>query len=181
MLATYHQTPHPSTGIPPANFIFRDGVKTSSGSDLAQSRKQDLHSKKSTQDKVNRSKYARHEQISRGDLVLARNVVRRSKFEPIFLPDHFGVVDMDADAKRVVLEGLDDSKLVVRHFDDVKGCHRELEVDDAIPDEFPKQFVDADESQNVETKVVCDTPTHLRRSGRERSAPAKYPEGEWAT
>ena len=91
------------------------------------------------------------------------------------------VVDMDADAKRVVLEGLDDSKLVGMHFDDVNVCHRELEVDDAIPDAFPEQFVDADESQNVETKVVCDTPTHLRRSGRECSAPARHPEGEWAT
>ena len=184
-LVTYRQTPHSATGIPPANVMFRDGVKSefprkpSSLRDVSLSRKVDIATKKVRQDKVNLSKYVKHDTVCRGDVVVVRDVVRRSKFDPKFLPDPFVVVDMDEDAKRVVLEGLKDSKLVVRHLDDIKGCHRELRFNDNSIENPPLVRVKGEAQHGVDQEEgMPEVPVELRKSTRERSAPPRYPERE---
>ena len=205
-LKTYRQTPHISTSIPPANFIFRDGVrsefprKSSSCKDIRQARSMDDSSKKIRQEVVNKSKYVKHDSFLEGDLVLARNVTRNSKFEPLFLPDPFIVVQLDDDAKRVMLEGLNDSKLVIRHLDDVKGCsveslHNKDGLSSAPPNDekLPLQDVQQNDTDSTEDRrlhngssdsevVDVHAPSNPppRRSMRDRATPARYPEGEWS-
>ncbi len=63
-----------------------------------------------------------------GDVVLVRDCARKSKFDPKFLPDPFVVVRLDEVAKKVILEGLRVQKMVVRHLDDVKIFHGDLDL-----------------------------------------------------
>ena len=72
------------------------------------------------QEKVNSSKYRKHTNIEVGDVVLVRDCSRRSKFDPIFLPDPFVVTQRNDESKSVLLKGLNHSKILLRHVDDVK-------------------------------------------------------------
>jgi len=127
-LVTYRQTPHVATGIPPANFIFRDGIKTqfprksAKETEIEMARKKDKAIKEERQDSINASKFRKDTEINTGDVVIARNFAKTSKFEPIFLPEPFVVVGCENSANRLVLENMSDSRLVLRHVDDVKVC-----------------------------------------------------------
>ena len=131
-LTNYRQTPTCNTGIPPANALFRDGIragfprKSSSPSEVDKSRQLDKEAKEANQDKINSSKYRKRSVFSSGDIVLVRDCNRNSKFKPIFLPDPFVIVSIDTVAKKLVLEGLDGEKMVVRHMDDVKLFHGKI-------------------------------------------------------
>ena len=201
-LKTYRQTPHPATGIPPASFIFRDGVKTAfprktvSDGDIKMSRAMDEQNKEERQKVVNNSKYVKHDSFSRGDMVMVRDANRRSKFSSLFLPDPFVVVDLDDDAGHVILEDMNSTRLVVRHLDDVKPCYKgELAVDPVVevsnqasnssnerlavaPDRITENSRDDVEDDSLDSQSV--PLPEPRRSSRNRSAPKHYPEGEWS-
>ena len=132
-LISYCQNPHTSTGIPPANFLFRDGVRShfprkgASQSEVGEARRTDEENKRSNEGKVNSSKYRKKSLISPGDVVIVRDCSRKSKFDPIFLTNPFVVISIDEISKKVILEGLKSNKLVVRHLDDVKEFHGTLD------------------------------------------------------
>ena len=128
-LKTYRQTPHPATGIPPANMLFRDGIrdkfprKPSSTEDIEEAREMDQEKKKERERLINSSKYRKSSDIFPGDLVLVRDWARRLKFDPIFLPTPFIVKERNDDIKNVLLKDLFSSRTLLRHLDDVKPCH----------------------------------------------------------
>ena len=198
-LKTYRQTPHPATGIPPANFIFRDGVKTefprkpSSSQVVSQAREKDAILKKTRQDAFNSSKYVRHDQVERGDVVLVKDAARRSKFSPVYLPDPFVVVEVAEGAKHVVLQCLRNQRRLVRHLNDVKirFGHNSLPghpQSDASREVIGEEMVpcgevgddDFDDGIQVANELPpTDSVTEIRRSNRERRAPAHYSPEEW--
>ena len=200
---TYHQTPHPVTGIPPASFIFRDGVKTAfprkavSDDDIKMSRVRDEQDKKKRQKAVNSSKYVKHDSFSRGDMVMVRDANRRSKFSSLFLPDPFVVVDLDDDAGHVILEDMNSTRLMVRHLDDVKPCYKGALAVDPIVEEanhasdssnerlavVPSHIPEMNGSDDVQDDSLDSQPPPLpepRRSLCIHSSPKHYPEGEWS-
>ena len=178
-LRTYRQTPHPATGVPPANYLFRDGVRTvfprkpSSGVELSVARDSDLKQKQSSQEKINGSKYVKSDPVSEGDLVLARNYSKKSKFDPLFLPNPFLVVDRDDESKRLVLEDLESSRLVARHVDDVKGLSTEgfQEAPDSSVE--VEGSCEEEREQGNEERPFDEVP--VRRSSRVRTDPVRYP------
>ena len=46
-------------------------------------------------EKINSSKYKKHEKTRKGDKVLLRNYKRTSKFQALFMPDPFTVTSVD--------------------------------------------------------------------------------------
>ena len=201
-LTTYRQTPHPSTGIPPAGALFRDGVKSHfprkaiTEEEIEVAREKDRKSKVANQEKVNASKYRARSEIVTGDVVLVRDCDRKSKFSPIFLPDPFEVKDIDEVAKKVILEGIQFDKVVIRHLDDVKPFHGELHSahSSAVqPSDVPMASSEGEAAAQkalmdnhaddylVENDTLCDESdgqgprTGLRRSTRTRCPPIRYP------
>ncbi|MEM7375836.1 MAG: hypothetical protein AAF587_45020, partial [Bacteroidota bacterium] len=125
-LKTYRQTPHPATGIPPANMIFRDGLKdkfprkTLSEDDISKARALDKEKKDQHEGAINASKYRKESDILQGDLVLVRDSARRSKFDPIFLPSPYQVQEVNTEMKNVLIRDLYSPRTFLRHLDDVK-------------------------------------------------------------
>ena len=135
---------------------------------------------------MNSSKYRKHTSVAPGDVVLTRNFGKTSKFDPLFRPEPYMVISCDEEAGRVWLENLTDSKVVIRHLDDVKECHTELDVsgqdqcgNDTVVDQ------DASGSDLLEehewTGSDPDEKILPRRSTRAHRGPARYPEGEWTS
>lgn len=191
-LVTYRQTPHISTGVPPANFIFRDGIKTQfprrtcSNKDIKESRKYDHDVKQKRERVINDTKYRKTSAISEGDVVLARDCTKSSKFDPVFLPDPFVVINCEEEASRVILEGLRNPRVIVRHLDDVKECYSQTlmqnsqDEDESVIMEFATPI-----SDKLMTNPLVE-PFEMevegpRRSSRQRVAPNRYPEDEWTT
>ena len=74
-LTTYRQTPHPATGIPPPNMMFRDGIRSgfprmsTSDEDVQEARRTDKVRKEERQERINMSKYRKESLIVPGDVV----------------------------------------------------------------------------------------------------------------
>ena len=122
LLNDYRSTPHPATGVPPSQMMFRDPPSGSFPSKelndetIQRAVSRDKELKKARKEKINSSKYKKHEKTRKGDRVLLRNYKRTSKFQPLFLPDPFTVTSVDG-AK---ITGERDGKVLKRHLDDVK-------------------------------------------------------------
>jgi len=125
-LTGYRQTPHPATGIPPANRVFRDGVraafprKSVNAKDIKIAMARDLTQKTDNEEKVNSSKYRKLSNLKIGDHVFVRNVNKTSKFDPVFRPDPFQIMAIDEVAKKLILRAVNGDQTICRHPDDVK-------------------------------------------------------------
>ena len=101
LLNDYRSTPHPATGIPPSQMMFRDPPSGSfprkelNDEIIQRAVSRDKELKKARKEKINSSKYKKHEKTRKGDRVLLRNYKRTSKFQPLFLPDPFTVTSVD--------------------------------------------------------------------------------------
>ena len=125
-LNSYRQTPHPATGVPPANMLFRDGIKTqfprraSSNDEITAAKNKDIEQKKKNQDEVNSSKYRKTSNLVTGDTVLIRNFRKKSKFEPEFIPDPYDVIAVDNVSKKITLKICGGEAILIRHPNDIK-------------------------------------------------------------
>ena len=126
LLENYRDTPHPATGVPPSAMLFRDSLsgsfpRKSVTEDMIQSARQhDAKQKLEYQNSANQSKYKKQSQVSVGDQVLVRNYKKRSKFDPIFLPEPFVITEIRDQGRKLELEKIDDGKVLYRHPDDIK-------------------------------------------------------------
>ena len=172
--------------------MFRDGIrahfprKETSQAEIEEARKLDEENKLSNEGKVNSSKYRKKSNISVGDIVVVRDCSRKSKFDPIFLPDPFAVISIDEIAKKVILEGIQCNKLVARHLDDVKEYHGTLDdvVDPSISesqagllsgDELTTQeyLMEDYDGDVLHDASALDNEVGTRTSSRTRSAPRR--------
>ena len=92
-LAAYRVTLHVVTGVPPGDFLLRDGYRVDFPTkkqlkikDIIKARQNDIEKKESIQSKANLSDKRRKENISVGDTVLLRNQKRTKKFDLKFDP-----------------------------------------------------------------------------------------------
>merc|ERR1712048_495823 len=115
-----------------SEMLFRDGIRTCfprkslSDKEVSEARSRDKRLKQANMDKVNASKYRSCSEFVQGDLVLVRNQ-RTSKFQPIFRPEPYIVLESDLKAKRIVLESTVSPQRLVRHPDDLKKYKKVLE------------------------------------------------------
>ena len=122
LLANYRSTPHVSTKEAPGNMLLRGGFRTHfpqtpiSEADFAAAKDRDRTSKQERQDATNSSPRRTPHGIKVGDMVLNFNHNRKSKFDPLFEPFPYKVVQISGTG--VVLE--QNGKQKRRHVDDVK-------------------------------------------------------------
>ena len=107
-IKTYRQTPHPSTGMPPGNMLFRDGVrdglprKVALEEDVIEAREKDVLTKEKSEERINASKYRKSSNFNVGDEVLVKNFRKTKKFDPTYIPDPYKIVEIDDKAKKLV-------------------------------------------------------------------------------
>ena len=129
LLNNYRDTPHPATGIPPCEMMFRDGVRNIfprvgvTYEDVLLARDKDKILKDRRQEKINSSKYRGESQLKVDDTVLLRNFQKCSKFDPIFMPQLCEVLDIKCNGRRVTIERKRDGKIFKRHPDDLRLHH----------------------------------------------------------
>ena len=126
LLSNYRNTPHPATGIAPAAMLFRDGPRsilprvTATDEEVQDARKRDLHLKQQQQQKVNSGKFKIDSHFNVGDHVLIRNYHKQRKFDPVFLPDDYVIVEIRDNGRCLTVEKVSDGARLKRHPDDVK-------------------------------------------------------------
>ena len=126
LLSNYRNTPHSATGISPSSMLFRDGERTvfprqiATEEDVQGARQRDLNQKKTHQEKVNSGKFKITSHYDLGERVLVRNYKKTRKFEPVFLPQEYVIVDISDKGQYLTLEAVKDGSVLTRHPDDVK-------------------------------------------------------------
>ena len=106
--------------------LFRDSIssnfprKAVSDDIIQTARHNDSLQKLEYQDRVNSSKYKKYANVSVGDQILIRNYKKRSKFEPLFLPEPFVITSISDQGRKLELERISDGRSFYRHPDDVK-------------------------------------------------------------
>ena len=156
-------TSHPATGIPPANMMFRDSMKSqfprrsSSQAEIMAAKERDLHQKERKQMDVNSSKYRKTSNFVVGDLVLDRNYTKKSKFNPEFMTVPFEVIKINTEAKKLTLRKINGDNVLIRHPDDVKLYYGE--------EYFRMKMVNDPEA--VESLVEMEVVLHNRRDDEE--------------
>ena len=197
-LSNYRQTPHPATGLPPGEMLFRDGMKgnfprkVASEMQVQSACSRDIDQKKDNEDEVNASKHRNSSDFNPGDLVLVRNHNATSKFHPKYTPGPYAVVEVDYESKKIILESTENAKQITRHPDDIKpysgnklqksavldASQENATVDTHFPIIDPYQD-DYDEEGMVEKESllkesVNEVPRELNRPVRERKPNQRY-------
>ena len=126
LLNNYRDTPHSSTGIPPSAMMYGTTIpgvfpsKAVSDAEVERARAYDQSQKESRQELINSSKYKKSSGITPGDFVIIRNYNRRSKYQPLFNPEQYIVIDTADFGRKLVVKRISDGQVLVRHPDDVK-------------------------------------------------------------
>lgn len=69
---------------------------------------------------LNFSKYSTASSLEIDDKVLLRNFKNKSKFDPIFLPEDYKVINISDEGRYFLIERQSDKKQFKHHPDDVK-------------------------------------------------------------
>ena len=141
VVRNYRQTPHPSTGLPPAAMLFRDGYKGDfprqdvSEADINAARSRDVQLKQANEQLVNSSKYRKTSQFKVGDFVYVRNFQKNRKFDSLFLDSPFVVADINDCGNKLQVKQLNNNITLWRHPDDLKPFHG------SVPDQNHEGFL----------------------------------------
>ena len=126
LLQNYRDTPHPSTGIPPAAMLFRNSMssvfpkKSVTEDEVKAAREYDRIQKSNKETDINSSKYKKASNLSVGDYVLVRNYKKTAKFQPIFTPEQYVVTSIADHGRKLEIERASDGQTLIRHPNDLK-------------------------------------------------------------
>lgn len=189
LLQNYRGTPHPATGLAPADMLFRDGMCNSfprrdiSYLQVQEARGRDIKRKAERDSSINSSKYRQDTNLAVGDYVLLRNHQKTKKFEPIFLPEPFQVINTSKDGRVITIQK--DNQTFKRHPDDLKPFQGILKPevttknpqhrDTARSCQHWHTYEEDDYDDNISVNDQDDEPTTtLRRSARTRVPNPRY-------
>ena len=123
LLTSYRSTPHPATGESPGAIMLRSGYQTEfphqelSTESVQAAFAQDQDQKLQRSRIINASKHRAPSTLRVGDQVYMRNQ-RSSKFQPIFGPETYTVIDINNGG--ATIQSNQGNKSYRRHFDDLK-------------------------------------------------------------
>ena len=191
LLSTYRATPHPSTGVPPGNILFRSGYKKDfprkelSNQMLVEVQDRNKAQRKAREHRMNISNHRCRSTILPGDIVYTRNMIR-NKFQPLFGPELYEVIEI-SNYGGVFLRSCSGNRSMHRHLDDVKQVSSEpnhtpnLKNNEShwIFDDPPSQH---EIQQHIPNQVNQDQPVQLNdlqngqstRSHRNTGSPLRY-------
>ena len=140
-LSDYKQTPHPATGLTPADRMFRDGIRSKfprkhiTDEAILKSAKRDQTLKEKNQRIVNDRVIRKTTYLRVGDTVISRNFQKNRKFDPIFLSTRYQITLIEQKANRIKIRNLEDGAILWRHPDDLKIVSQETKADTCpVPD-----------------------------------------------
>ena len=113
--------------------LFRDGQRylfprqIVTEEQVETARDRDRRQKQDHQEKINDSKYRINTKVNVGDSILMRNFKRKSKFEPVFIPEPCRIMSISEDGLFVTLNNVD-GKIFRRHLDDIKIVNIKEEI-----------------------------------------------------
>ena len=123
LLKSYRSTPHPATGLPPGNVLFRYGYNTEfptapcSDEDVMAGVLKDEEQKRQRTEHTNASVKRRKSHLQPGDRVILKDYPKGQKFDPLYDGEVVEVVEVE-ERGVVVRDSYGDTKR--RHMDDVK-------------------------------------------------------------
>ena len=139
-LTSYRDTPHVSTGVPPAHMLFRDGYRNNlphhktPDDRIIEARQTNRDIKKERKATYNSSRHTEDVNYKIGDQVLLRNYKKKSKFDPFYLPEKFVIMEVLAKGYILLLKSLNTDKCLMRHPNDVKRFEGDIADHNAVPD-----------------------------------------------
>ncbi|XP_062511687.1 uncharacterized protein K02A2.6-like [Corticium candelabrum] len=154
-LLAYRSTPHSTTGVSPAELLFRRPMRsklpaiTDTVSDDVSVRDRDSARKQTTKDYADQSSRALDHPVTEGDRVLVRNTTPANKLSPTFLPDPYTVVSRHGD--QLVLESPGKVK-VKRNVQLTKPVCERKERDEDV-----EISAGSSESANTDSNTQADT------------------------
>ena len=146
-LQNFRDTPHPSTGISPSAMLFRDGVRTNlprahcSDEDVTDARQNDRDTKDLRKEKFNASRHTKPSEFFMGEQVLVRNFYKKSKFEPVFLPERYVVIDVLANGKIILVQSSRTGSFLRRHPNDLKRFEGHIPDNSSTPRPFTEHEI----------------------------------------
>ena len=168
VLQSYRQTPHPSTGLPPAAMIFRDGYRGNfprqkvSETDIAAAKLRDKQLKQKNEVTVNSSKYRKQSSLEIGDLVYVRNFNKQRKFEPIFLEVPFVITDINEVGNKLQVKQIHNGTTYWRHPDDLKRHYGDIQPPnhDVQSDQLPYTSIPVSIDESHDDASYFQPPTN---------------------
>lgn len=157
MLSNYRATPHPATGLPPGDIMFRSGYKKDfprevpNQRDIEQALSKDQEKREKRSVVINNSNHRTQTKVSPGDHVIVRNMVR-NKFDPLLGPNIYKVIELRGNG--VTLISLLNDRLVRRHLDDVKLVSYETEDETCWLDSYQQVDVQPMTHPEVQTDNI---------------------------
>ena len=137
-LIGFQTTPHVATGVPPADFLFRDGYIANfpyrhplSYRQVERAKMQDIEHRQNISTNANKSIKRKQDQYKQNDVVLVKNFTHTKKFEPKYLPIPFRVISVNDSG--VSIQRTADDALFYRHKDDIKHCTFDTNTSTKIP------------------------------------------------
>ena len=139
LLKAYRSTPHPATGMPPGDMLFRAGYCADfprSGQvteeDVVAAEERDKDQKQERKERVNASRWRVPMSTKEGDKVLLRTYPPAKKFQPIYGQEVYEVVKVEE--KGVTVRD-SRGKTFRRHKDDIKRYFGAEQVGDSEPED----------------------------------------------
>lgn len=134
LLQNFRDTPQQATMLTPGAMMFRDGYRatfpriSATSKEVENAHIRDRNQKKERESKINASKFRKQNNISVGDTVFIRNLDKKKKFDPIFSPDTYNVIEISDDNTVVTVVRESDQKILKRHPDDIKVIVQQMET-----------------------------------------------------
>ena len=185
LLQAYRSTPHPATGVPPGDMLFRHGYRsdfprtTVTDSEVEEAVEKDRQQKHDRTQKTNSSPKRSATLFQVGDKVLLREYPRGKKFDPVYSTEPAEIISIEQKGVKVVDSS---GKVKRRHKDDIKPYHEvpqslwetgeEEEDSKNLGEALEEVGVSQGESQAVAVDAAEDVVDSDEPAGEAEEAPA---------
>ena len=128
LLQSYRATPNKATGVAPGDMMFRGGYRSKfpykeppSDNNIHKAIKQDIANKQHRNQERNNSRWRKYHDIQQGDKVLILRAMRSGKFQSIYEPEPYIVINQNGALYQILRQS--DNYTTFRHINDLKPYH----------------------------------------------------------
>ena len=193
LLTAYRATPHPATGIPPGDYMFRHGYRSDlprkerNEEEISDAKEKDQAQKDVRQQNTNSSPRIQQPMIELGQRVLLKNHQRKAKFDPLFEPQEYVVESLERNGVVAVSESgvrrrrhVNDVKVIPNHCKIattmtipnywISSCQPNTAAPTATPPPLPPATLPHHQPAAINQRPTSNKPT------RDRRPPARHAE-----
>ena len=196
-LISYRDTPHVSTGVPPAHMLFRDGYRNNlphrktPDDKIREARQTDRDIKKKRKSTYNSSRHTLDMNYKIADQLLLRNYKKKSKFDSYYLPERSVIMEVLAKGYILLVKSLNTDECLMRHPNGVKVFEGDIADHNAVANYSDHdsdwkeafEFISNNDHVNYDDSKqnYCPANLTLRRSDRIRNPNPRYYNDDFIT